>query len=175
MPRIGRAPRTGEHAEPFGQSFRELGRAHRPHPCRRQLERERHAVEPDADLGDRGRVCVVELEVVARGTGPFDEELHRGDLGQRGDRVGAIGRDRERRNRPHDLGRDAERLAARRQHAHIGAPPQDELHQLAGRVEHVLAVVEHEQEVLRSEQLDDRVGERPVWPLLHVERVADRR
>ena len=176
VPRVGGAPRAGEHPEALGQPLGELRRAHRPHPRRRQLERERHAVEPDADLGDRGAVVVVEHEVRLRRPGPLHEQLHRGAR-RRASSSGSstLRRHRQRRHRPHHLGGDAERLAAGGEHLHVGAPPQHQLDQLAGRCRaRARSCRARAAAYCDAEQLDDRVGERPVRPLLHVERGGDR-
>jgi hypothetical protein len=175
VPWIGRASRSCEHPKAFRKPLGELRGAHRPHARRRELECQRHAVEPDADLGHRLARRVVEHEVVLHRAGAVDEQLHRGDLGKVLERLVATARYRQRWNRPHDLGGDSKGLPARRQHLHVRAPAQDELDELTRGVEHVLAVVEHEQDLLRREELDDRVRQRPVGPLLHVERVADGR
>ena len=119
------------------------------------------------------RVVVVEHEVRLRGLGPLGEETNRGDLPECVELLLPARRHRERRHRPHDLAGDAERLAAGGQHVHVRAPPQHQLDELTGGVEDVLAVVEHQQEVLRREQLGDGVGEGSVGPLLHVEGVGD--
>ena len=170
---VGGPPRAGQDAEALGQPFGELLRAHRPHRRRRQLEGEGHAVESDADLGDRLAGVVVEHEVRLGGLGPLGEQADGGDLPERVEPFLAARRHRERRHRPHDLTGDAEGLTAGGQHVHARAPPQQQLDELAGRVQDVFAVVEHQQEVLRRQQLGDGVGEGPVGALLHVEGVGD--
>ena len=157
-----------------GRRAGELVRAHRAHARRRQLERERHAVEPDAELGDGAPVALVEGEVGLGRGGPGHEQLHRGDRGEVGQRLVGVARHRQRRHRPHQLGRDAERLPAGGEDLHLRAPLQHQVDQLAGGVDHVLAVVEHQEEAARREHVDDRVGERPLRPLLHLERSRNR-
>ena len=157
-----------------GRQLGELFGTHRPHARRRQLDREGHTVEPDAQLGDGGAVRLVELEVGLRGAGALHEELHRGHVGELVEREVRTSRNRKGWHRPHQLGGDAERLAAGGQDLHVGTPLQHLLDELAGGVEHVLAVVEHEQHRPRRQQLDDRLVEGAARPLLHVERGRER-
>ena len=56
MPFHPTAPPAGEEPEPFVEQASDLGRAHRRHPRRRQLDRQRNPVEPPADLAHRDRV-----------------------------------------------------------------------------------------------------------------------
>ena len=53
-----RARAAGQQAEPVVQAVEDLGQRQRAHPRGGQLDRQRHAVEPAADLGD-GRGVVV--------------------------------------------------------------------------------------------------------------------
>ena len=140
---LRRAGGAGEQVavvEPLG----DLGGAHRPGAGRGQLDAERQAVEPSADLGDRAAVGV---EVGAGGPRPQHEQ-------------GGGVRERERRHRPHLLAVDAERLPARGEHDDAGALRDDALGQPCGGVQHVLAVVEHEQQRPGGEVLDDRLLDR---------------
>ncbi len=75
-----------------------------------ELDREREAVEADADLGDRGRVRVRHGEVGLDGAGAFDEERDRLVLRERRDRgqVRGVGQV-ERRHRVLVLAREVER------------------------------------------------------------------
>ena len=136
-----------------------------------------HAVEADADLGDRVAVVVVEHEVGARRARPLDEQLHRGHVDQRrrADRRRAAGTGSGGTDHTTSAGMPSgSRLVAST--CTSGHHSQHQLDQLAGRVEHVLAVVEHEQQPTATprnstiESASERFG-----ALLHVERVGDRR
>jgi hypothetical protein len=83
---------------------------------RRQLQRERHAVEPATDLRDWFRDLGAEHERRVHGAGAVDEQAHGGralDV-RSGDRVARIGRC-EWGDGPGHFARDADRLATGRQ------------------------------------------------------------
>ena len=104
------------------------------------LDRERHAVEPAADLGD-GRELRGRDREVGLAAPRLDEELHRvGRLD--GTRIGARIRQTERPERHHLLAIDGEALAAGGEHANVRAGIDD----LA--VDHLLT--ELDQEIDRS-------------------------
>ncbi len=148
---------AGEQAavvEPRG----DLGDAHRPRARGGQLDAERQAVHPTADLGDRGPVGVD-----VRPGGPRAQHEQRRGV-----------RERQRRHRPHLLAVDAERLPARGEHDDAGALRDEALRQPRGGVQDVLAVVEHEQQPAADEVLDDRLLDRRAVPLLHAQRDGDR-
>src|SRR5262249_12467415 len=57
---------AGQQRQPLVETAKERDGGERPLPGRRELDRERQTVEPDADLDDRRRVPVVELEPLGR-------------------------------------------------------------------------------------------------------------
>ena len=130
-----------EQPEPLIEVSGDLGRLHRHDPRRRELDRQRNVVEPLADLLDRHPRCVVDREVAHRSR-PIDEQPERV---LRGDRAEAV----------HVLTLDRQRLPARRNDANRRAAAQHELGKLRGRVEQVLAVVEHEEQLLALQEVDD--------------------
>ena len=70
----GRIPRArGEQLEAVLQPGEHRRRGQHLDPRRGQLDRERQAVEVVADLGDRGEVGLVRLEVRAHGARPLEE------------------------------------------------------------------------------------------------------
>ena len=85
-------------------------------------------------------VVVGELERRAGGLGAGDEQ-----------RDGVVGR--ERRHGPDGLAADAQPLAARGEEPQAGAATQQVLGDLGGRGDHVLAVVEHDQQLAVADQL----------------------
>ena len=71
------APTARQQTEPLVEMARDLGRVHRRGARRRELERERDAVEPAAHLGDRCSIVRVELEAGSYRPDALDEEPHR--------------------------------------------------------------------------------------------------
>ena len=132
----GAAP-AGEHPEPLVEPLEDLGRRDGPGPGRGQLDGERDAVEPAAQLDHGRRRRRVERELGPRRPRPGDEEL---------DRV-AVGIGRQRRDRHHPFGRDAEAFTARGDHPHVGRAGRDRVHDRRDARDQVLAVVDHQQQV----------------------------
>ena len=66
-----------QQRQPLVEAAQERRRRERPHPGRRQLDRQRQAVQPDADLRHGRRVHVAEGEVGGRAARPLDEQPHR--------------------------------------------------------------------------------------------------
>ena len=116
-----------------------LDRAHGGHPRRRQLDAQREPVEGLADLGHGGRgLRVVQAEAGPDRTGSLDEQL---------DRVGGDAPvERQRRHGQQRLAGDPEVLARRGQDLGVSGPTEDLSDGRACGVEHVLAVVDHQQE-----------------------------
>ena len=111
-------------------------------------------------VGDGLRGRRVEVEVRPGRGGPRDEEPR-------------PGLDRQRRHRPQALARDPQAFTAGGEHRHARAVPHDLGHQLRGPVEHVLAVVEHEQQGPAAQVLDERLLDREQRTLLHAQRRGD--
>ena len=129
-----RTAAAGEETEAFVESRRDLGRPERDDPRRRELDGERDAVESTADLGDRG-VVRVDGRVRSHRPCPLVEQLH-----------GLVVD--ERAERPHLLPSDGESFAARGQDPRRLRSAEHAVRQVRGGVEEVLAVVEHEQQLL---------------------------
>src|SRR5260370_17025331 len=70
----GRAPTTGEEAEPLVEIRGDVTRAHRRHARGRELDREWHSVKALADLGDGGCVRRIQREMAPPGDGAADEQ-----------------------------------------------------------------------------------------------------
>ena len=122
-----------------------LGR-HLPTARRRQLQRQRYAVETMADLGDSRRIRLGDLEGRPCPMGALDEQRHGFVLGQRGDVETLIGaRAAHRRHAIRDLTRDAQRLAARRQDRDRRCARQHDGREFGAAFDQVLAVVEYEE------------------------------
>ena len=117
-----------------------------------KLDREREAVEADADLGDRRRVRVRDGEVGLHGAGALDEERdrlvlrERRDLGQmRG--VGQV----ERRHRELVLAGEVHGDAARDEQLQLRRS-REQVGERGRRLDEVLEVVEDEQQPLLGEE-----------------------
>jgi hypothetical protein len=164
LPRKRRAAARAEHAERVAQPLQYLFRREHADPCRRQLERERHAVEPDAELGHRAGVAHVDLEAGRSVRSPFGKQPHRPQAHEIGGRRQPLEvRQRERRDAPRDLALDPERLTARREQHHPGAGAHDRGGKRRAGIDQVLAVVEHDERVAVAELLNERrLGVPPV-------------
>ena len=139
--------------EPLG----DLGGAHRPGAGGGQLDAERQAVDPPADLGDR---VLVGVEAGAGGPRPQHEQRAASGSGKR-------------RHRPHLLAVHAERLAARGEHDDAGALAHEALHQPRGGVQRRARSCPARAERAGGEVLDDRLLDRRAVPLLHPQRGRD--
>jgi hypothetical protein len=144
----GRVAAAGQEAEAVGQPLEDLVCAQDAGAHRSQLDSQRQAVQAPAHVDDGHAVAVAELELTRRGGRPLHEERHRLVLRERRQRLSAVGwRQLEGRDREDVLARCRERLPARGDdpHSRRGA------HQFGGeprrRLEKVLAVVEHHQQL----------------------------
>ena len=124
---------------------RDLRRGEDPDAGRRELQRERNAVELAADASHRRRVVAGEPESGQGGRGALDEELHRGRGGVRGCRGAAPDGDGQGRDRPGGLPGQAERLAAGGEHRERRGRAEEIRDQAGARLDQVLAVVEDQQ------------------------------
>ena len=152
-----------EQAEPVVQPVGDLGGSECAQPGGGQLDGERRTVQRPADPHhglDRVRV---EREPGAYGRGPVGEQAYRLELlGALGVRV--LGRQRERRHGAQRLTGDADRLAAGGQDPDPGRGGQEPVGQPRDRVDQVLAVVQHEDEPLGRQGVDEpvqRLGDLP--------------
>ena len=132
MPRHGVARAAHQQREAVVEPRLDLARRQRPRPRRGELERQRRAVEPRAHRDDRRVGLLVERQVGLQLRGPLEEQRPR------------VLR-RQRRRAATRLVGQPERLAAGGDDRHLRARPQAVGH-LGGRVEHVLAVVEAQQQ-----------------------------
>jgi hypothetical protein len=197
VPRQRRAAPAREHGERVVEARGHLFDAEHPHGGGGQLEREGEPVEAGADGAHRRRVLRGEREARARGARAGDEQLHRPVLGERGqlrlarrDRRGRgpaaaperagrgarrARRVRERRQRPHGLAVAAEGHAARREHGQARAGAEERVGQRGAALEHVLAVVEHEEGAPAPDGVGDRARQRVSGGRAHAERRGDGR
>ena len=157
--RGGVAP-VAEDPEAVVESFRDRRDTQRSEPARRELERKRQPVEAKADACHVLRHLIVELEPGRRGGGACDEQrdglVAEEAVGrQRSLRIGDV----ERRDPEDHLPRDAERFAACREDREAPDGAEQPVRERRGLCEHVLAVVEHEQQRPRGEEVGHGVAE----------------
>jgi hypothetical protein len=135
----------------------QLRGAQRRTPGRGQLDGQRDAVQPGAHLRDRSRVARRQLEGGAGRAGPGREQ--RPGLG-RGDRRGrAIGRQSQRRHRDDQLTGNIQAFPAGGQEPHPPALGNQRGHQARRRLQDMLAVIQHHQQ-LTAGQLAHQPGGR---------------
>jgi hypothetical protein len=133
---------AGEQLEPALEPAEQRPDGEELHPHGRELDRERKAIEPAADLRD----CLVRFEVRPDGPRPLEEELHRIRLRQRAERKLV-------------LGGEMEASAAGREHLQAWRCGEQLGHLRRGRGK-VLDVVEDEQQRPSAEIALDGEGER---------------
>jgi len=150
-------PGTAGQQPPVVQPLRHLGRAHRPHPRGGELDRQRQAVDAVTDLGHGGLARQVGLEVGLDRPRPHHEQ---------GARLGC----RQWRDPPDPFPVNAERLAAGGQDHDLRAVRHDPVREPSGAGEHVLAVVQDQQQGPGSEVLDHALLDREPLSVLHPER-----
>jgi hypothetical protein len=160
----------GEQPETVADACREVGGVERACPGRRQFDAQRQPVELAAHVGDVREIVLAEVEIGPDRPCPVDEQLHGGRVG----RVGPGFRKRQRHGGPQVLAGHAERGPARRQHGHVRTTPHHGLHQPGGIVEHMFAVVDHEQYLPRRQEGEYRLLDAPARLLLRADRCGQR-
>jgi hypothetical protein len=142
------------------QPVSQLAERQRPQLDRRQLDRQRDAVEPPADPDDVRRVLRGNREVRHRARGPQREQFHRVPaVGPAGAGPGqpVVLRHRQRPDRKGVLAGHVERLLRGGEHGHAGSIPHDGLGERGAGVEQVLARVEDQQQPPVPQVLEQRV------------------
>ena len=147
-------PWIAEAAEIVVQEVEQLVDRERVESRRGELDRQRHAVEQSDESDDVLEFGVVSSEVPANDPCPVDEQVHGGAA-----RFG-----RQRRHSDHLLPAHAERGAAGRQEGRCRAARGDVFDERGGSVEHVLAVVQHDQRRHRAQRRLDAGEERRRLP-----------
>ena len=146
------ALRSAQQSEAIAESIPHLDGTHGGHPSRCQLDTEREPVECLADLRHcRGALRVVQAETDACRAGSLDEQLDR----VRGDAT----IERKRRNRQQRLTGNPQVFTRRRQNLGVPGPTEDLSDGRASGVEHMLAVVDHQQEPSAGNGLGDGVDQ----------------
>ena len=140
LPCRRRVTRGAEHAKAVVEALRDRRGTKCPQAPGGELERERQAVEAEADPRDVHGVLLVEREARRSRLRPLDEEPH-GLVVEEPARLECllgVG-DVERRNPEHDLARHTQRPAARRQDRQLSRGAEEAVREPGSRCEHVLA------------------------------------
>ena len=132
-----------QQPQPPIQPAQQLGHPQRLHPRRGQLDRQRHPVQPAHQPRHIGAVLIGQREPRIRRPGPVGEQRHR----LRPRHVITRAGHRQRRQPVRRLARDPQPLPAGRQDPHVITGLQQARAQLRGRADHVLAVVQHHQQL----------------------------
>ena len=164
---------TGQQARVALQPGGELRGSERRAPGRGQLYGQRHAVQPSAHLGDRGRVARSQRERRAHRLGPGHEQaagLRRGD---RADHT-VLGQ-AQRRYRENNFAGHVQALPAGGQDPHPAALPGQHDHYPACRGQDMLAVVQHDQQLAARQRRHDARHRVRGISFRHAQRLGDRR
>ena len=158
---LGQVHRAGpERIQRGRQPVQQRGRVQQPGAGGGQLDRQRQALQPPADLRHRRRVALGEGKAGPHRAGPVHEQRHRRRGRHLRDRGGArIGRQRQRRHRVLPLGAQPQHRAAGGQDRHPRAAGQ-QLAQVGGDLDHLLQVVQDQQPRAVAERLGQRLQRR---------------
>ena len=169
-----RAARPGrEHREAALQPPGQLGRGHRRHPRRRQLDRQRDPIQPPDHRGDRRRVLGGHRETGLDRGRALGEQPHRLRLRDRV-QVGIGAGHRQRRHRNQPLPLDPQALAAGGQDHQPLTRPRQHPGQRRRPVQQMLTVVQHQQQFLAAQELHQRLAGALPGPGGHREHRGDR-
>src|SRR5262249_19192095 len=121
-------------------------------------DRERDTVEALADLRNGISVRRVNRELVSNRPGPVDEEANSVTAA---DLLGTSGvfRNLQGADDLDPFTRDAESLPTRGENSHVRTITDDAIHQPRDRSEDVLAVVDHQEELLAAQELEQQIAD----------------
>ena len=168
---------AGQQPQRMLQPLQDRLRRQQPDPRRSQLDRQRQAIQPAHDPGDRGGVLPAHGEARHHGRRPLGEQPHR--LTGHG-RPGRCRRARgllwegQRRDRAFLLARDAQRRAAAHHDPEIAGAAQQLRHHRGGR-QQVLEVVQDDQEPAVPQVMNQMLGQRPPLRIRQPDALGDRR
>ena len=181
MPGQRRAAAAGQEAESIVEPRRDLVWRQRSDPRGRELDRQRDAIQAQADLPDRFRVLLREGKSWQHPTAAVDEELHGVARGQSLERIWWAGSSRfwqrHRRHGHQALARHAERLATGCHDAQVGATAEELVGDFDDWVEQVFAVVQDQEDapVGKRRRCRDRAAGRLLHSQGRPDGVADQR
>ena len=170
LARLHRSAASRQEPEPIVQPRHDLLDAEEAHACRRQLDGERKAVEPPAELSDRRRILGCQGERRRHQPGALDEEPDGLGPRQAIRRLLVFVRHAERRHLERALARDVEALAAGRQHREPRTRAEQRLDEFRTRFDHVLAVVEDQERLAAGERGGHEFAGRPGGVLVETHR-----
>ena len=173
LPGCRRPVTAGQQHESVIQPLQQLREAQRLGPGRGQLDRQRHPVQPRHDLRHQRARLAGQGERRVGLPGPVGEQRHRLRPGGPS-RIIRLGQ-RQGRQPAACLSRDPDRLPAGRQHPHIIGGGQQRPAQLRDRRRHVLAVVQHQQQLPPGQHPGQRLREGRARRLMHLKRHRHRR
>ena len=142
--------------EPEVEAPDDLARVHRGDPCGGELDRQRHTVEAPAHRHDVASIGVVNREVGLHCPGPLREQAHCVTIVGRRDAGVVVGKP-QRRDHQDLLAADVEAFAAGREHPHSRTSGFDRGDEAGHRGQHVLAIVEDQQQLLIAQIGDEGV------------------
>ena len=173
MARQPRPAAFGEEVEPIAEAAGNAVDAERGDTRRRQLDRERNAVEPPADARRDDRVARMGVVPRFRRVRPHVEEPD-GSMARHILHVDVVvdGHVEGRHTIDVLLG-GAQRLAARGEHPRQWARPQHGLGHRGGHLDHVLAIVDDEEQMLGPQGHRDAVGGHRTGPERQAEGGSD--
>ncbi len=175
LPGQRRAAAGGEIFEPVVEQRRDFRRVEHDRARRRKLDRERDAVEPPADGGDRAEILLVMPEVRAQRLGAGHEQLDRGVIERAFGGGLQFRRHAERRDAIDMLAVDAQPFAAGGENDGARAAGDDGLDQPRHGIDDMLAIVENEQQAPRADRARNRLRRNLLAFLLDGEHAGDRR
>ena len=145
----------GQQPEPVIEAVQQLRHAQRLHPRRGQLNRQRHPIQPRHQPRHHRPGLVIQREMRVRAAGPVREQRHRLAPGIGGS---IRARQAKRRQPVPGLPGHPQRLPAGRQHPHIISGQQQPSAQRRGRADQMLAVIQHQQQLLPGQHPRQRIG-----------------
>ena len=158
LPRRGEPVPVLQQREPVIDPVQQLRHAQRLDPRRRQLDRQRHPVQPRHQPRHHRRGLPIQRETRVSPAGPVREQRHRLRPVQLR-RIIRVGQGQRPQPVPRLPGYP-QRLPAGGQHPHIIGAEQQPAAQLRRRADHVLAVIQHQQQLPPGQRVRQRVGRR---------------
>ena len=146
----------GRQVECPVEALADSSQRHHRHLPRSQLDPERQPVQSSQHLDEVRRLLRSELEVRPPSARMLDEGAHTG-LSPQGRQVRGVSRHGQRLQ-PHDvLSRHLQRDSRRREHSYVGRAAPECDHQLAACLDHVLAVVQDDEQLTVGQRGGDLV------------------
>ena len=146
-------PPAGKQPEPVVEILGDLDGGHGRDSSRRQLNRQRNAVQSTAHVGHRIPVCSSDRESIEQRPGSLDEQLH--SLRVRG--IGVHRRQAQSRDCEDAFALQSQPFATGRQEPHLRTDVKDARSDISSLVEQMLAIVQDHQSVLEPKRMCHRI------------------